>query len=71
VNVETCLSIVLHHFASLARYDERTFQDHKFHVNPRNTHWKNTAVPSSTSYGKKSDGEEREGEQKSAHKEKN
>ncbi len=34
LSIETFLFIVLHHFASLAGYDERTFQRHKFNVNP-------------------------------------
>ena len=36
LDVQTCISIVLHHFTSYAGYNERTFEGHKFHVNQRN-----------------------------------
>ena len=32
LDTPTCLSITLHHFTSWAKYDERTFQGHKFGV---------------------------------------
>lgn len=49
LNVETCLSIVLHHYATFAKFDERTFQGHKFKVNPKNIYWKNATMPTSSS----------------------
>jgi hypothetical protein len=49
LNVETCLSIVLHHFATFVQYDERNFQGHKFKVNSKNIYWKGAAMPSSSS----------------------
>jgi len=38
LNVETCVSIVLHYFASFVRYDERMFQGQKFEVNKKSNH---------------------------------
>lgn len=49
LNVETCLSIVLHHFATFVKYDERNFQGHKFKVNSMNIYWKDATMPSSSS----------------------
>jgi len=58
LNVETCLSIVLHHFASFAKFDERTFHGHKFKVNPKNIYRKNATMPTSSSCTKEYDGVE-------------